>query len=353
LCASIFSASSSTGRPGSPLAPPPADQRRQPFLGSSCVSLTSVSSRWRSEPDARPPLAEFGLDTSEGAPNASRNEWYLGLVNGAPYLCCAVAGCWLTAPLNNWYVRALSSSSSLFVLARPPRGRPLTLSLPCRLGRRGTIFLTATISALTCIWCVLSPRPCRRARKSRRTSLTFLTRPPRTGRAAPTRRGTCSPLASSSVSVSVRRVGLARARQGEEIDSRRRSVLLFARRPQVGHGPRLRRRDGAAHHPWSSRHAGASHSPPTHSRSPTLTSSSTLPSRAVASLDRASRSRHSSCASRSRLTWSLSRRRSASCSEPWRRSRSTRCVALALPLLVLGLALALTLSLAPAGPRPY
>ncbi|GAA5845330.1 hypothetical protein JCM9279_004844 [Rhodotorula babjevae] len=65
---------------------------------------------------------QFGLDTSEGAPNASRNEWYLGLVNGAPYLACAVLGCWLTAPLNTW------------------------------LGRRGTIFLTATISALTCIW---------------------------------------------------------------------------------------------------------------------------------------------------------------------------------------------------------
>jgi len=65
---------------------------------------------------------QFGLNTAEGAPNASKNEWLLGLVNGAPYLCCAVIGCWLTAPLNNW------------------------------LGRRGTIFLTATLSALTCIW---------------------------------------------------------------------------------------------------------------------------------------------------------------------------------------------------------
>lgn len=46
----------------------------------------------------------------------------IGLVNGAPYLCCAVLGCWLTSPLNNW------------------------------LGRRGTIFLTAALSALTCIW---------------------------------------------------------------------------------------------------------------------------------------------------------------------------------------------------------
>ncbi|GAA5906000.1 sugar porter family MFS transporter [Sporobolomyces salmoneus] len=65
---------------------------------------------------------QFGLNTEAGAPGADRNEWLLGLVNGAPYLCCAVLGCWLTAPLNNW------------------------------LGRRGTIFLTATLSALTCIW---------------------------------------------------------------------------------------------------------------------------------------------------------------------------------------------------------
>ncbi|GAA5985666.1 hypothetical protein JCM10908_007062 [Rhodotorula pacifica] len=65
---------------------------------------------------------QFGLNTGEGAPNAANNEWILGVVNGAPYLCCALLGCWLTAPLNNL------------------------------LGRRGTIFVTATISALACIW---------------------------------------------------------------------------------------------------------------------------------------------------------------------------------------------------------
>ncbi|GAA6059574.1 hypothetical protein JCM10212_000630 [Sporobolomyces blumeae] len=65
---------------------------------------------------------QFGLETGPGAANRDQNEWLLGLVNGAPYLACAVLGCWLTAPLNNW------------------------------LGRRGTIFLTCTVSALTCIW---------------------------------------------------------------------------------------------------------------------------------------------------------------------------------------------------------
>ena len=45
-----------------------------------------------------------------------------GLVVGAPYLACAILGCWLTAPLN-----------SLF-------------------GRRGTIFLSCFIAAVASIW---------------------------------------------------------------------------------------------------------------------------------------------------------------------------------------------------------
>ncbi|KAF8257801.1 hypothetical protein EI94DRAFT_1756827 [Lactarius quietus] len=63
---------------------------------------------------------QFHIDSKSG--NASRNEWILGLVNSAPYLCCAILGCWLTDPLNNW------------------------------LGRRGTIFFCATLSFLTCMW---------------------------------------------------------------------------------------------------------------------------------------------------------------------------------------------------------
>jgi len=46
----------------------------------------------------------------------------VGLVTGAPYLCCAVLGCWLTSPLNEL------------------------------LGRRGAIFVTALLSWLTCFW---------------------------------------------------------------------------------------------------------------------------------------------------------------------------------------------------------
>lgn len=45
-----------------------------------------------------------------------------GLVVGAPYLACAVLGCWLNEPLNHW------------------------------LGRRGTIWLSCFIAAAASIW---------------------------------------------------------------------------------------------------------------------------------------------------------------------------------------------------------
>ncbi|CAH0052217.1 unnamed protein product [Clonostachys solani] len=45
-----------------------------------------------------------------------------GLIVGAPYLCCAIIGCWMTEPMNRW------------------------------LGRRGTIFWSCFIAAVTSIW---------------------------------------------------------------------------------------------------------------------------------------------------------------------------------------------------------
>lgn len=59
----------------------------------------------------------FGIGSSSG-----RDSWLLGLVNSAPYLCCAFIGCWLTEPLN------------------------------ARFGRRGTVFIACVISALACFW---------------------------------------------------------------------------------------------------------------------------------------------------------------------------------------------------------
>ncbi|KAF2269108.1 MFS sugar transporter-like protein [Lojkania enalia] len=50
------------------------------------------------------------------------NQWQRGLLNGAPYLCSAVIGCWTNAPLNKLF------------------------------GRRGTIFISCFISFVTGIW---------------------------------------------------------------------------------------------------------------------------------------------------------------------------------------------------------
>ncbi|KAF8348136.1 proton myo-inositol cotransporter [Amanita rubescens] len=61
---------------------------------------------------------QFGINPDV----SNRNQWLLGVVNSAPYLCCAVIGCWLTGPLNSYF------------------------------GRRGTIFITAFFSFATCIW---------------------------------------------------------------------------------------------------------------------------------------------------------------------------------------------------------
>lgn len=60
----------------------------------------------------------FGI----GDPDSSRDSWLVGLVNSAPYLCCAFIGCWLTEPMNK------------------------------RFGRRGTVWISCLISALACLW---------------------------------------------------------------------------------------------------------------------------------------------------------------------------------------------------------
>ncbi|KAI0391038.1 hypothetical protein F5Y17DRAFT_461229 [Xylariaceae sp. FL0594] len=61
---------------------------------------------------------QFGI----GDPNSQRDSWLVGLVNAAPYICCALVGCWLTEPLNK------------------------------RFGRRGTVFISCFISAAACFW---------------------------------------------------------------------------------------------------------------------------------------------------------------------------------------------------------
>ncbi|KAL4071537.1 hypothetical protein V8B97DRAFT_1870780 [Scleroderma yunnanense] len=64
---------------------------------------------------------QFGIDTS-----TSHGSWLVGVVNSAPYLCCATISCWLTHPMNQL------------------------------LGRKKTIFVTCAISFITCIWSALT-----------------------------------------------------------------------------------------------------------------------------------------------------------------------------------------------------
>ncbi|CAK5263294.1 unnamed protein product [Mycena citricolor] len=65
--------------------------------------------------------SQFGIGSG-----SQHDSWLVGLVNSAPYLCCAVISCWLTDPLNKM------------------------------LGRKKTIFLTCLISFVTCIWSALT-----------------------------------------------------------------------------------------------------------------------------------------------------------------------------------------------------
>lgn len=60
----------------------------------------------------------FGIEDTD----SERNSWLVGLVNSAPYLCCAFIGCWLTDPMNKVF------------------------------GRRGTVFVSCLISATACFW---------------------------------------------------------------------------------------------------------------------------------------------------------------------------------------------------------
>ncbi|KAL8756627.1 MAG: hypothetical protein Q9199_002814 [Rusavskia elegans] len=64
----------------------------------------------------------FGIGKGSSDAPDDRDAGLRGLVNSAPYLCCAVLGCWLTGPMNRL------------------------------LGRRGTILVTCLISSLTCLW---------------------------------------------------------------------------------------------------------------------------------------------------------------------------------------------------------
>lgn len=61
---------------------------------------------------------QFGIGDEE----SQRDSWLVGLVNAAPYICCALMGCWVTEPMNKAF------------------------------GRRGSVLIACAISALACFW---------------------------------------------------------------------------------------------------------------------------------------------------------------------------------------------------------
>lgn len=78
-------------------------------------------------------LPQFGIDQSA---------WLTGLVNSAPYLCCAMLSCWLSVPMN------VSTLSHPFAT--------MTNTRQNWWGRRGTIFVTCAWSAVACLWQALT-----------------------------------------------------------------------------------------------------------------------------------------------------------------------------------------------------
>jgi hypothetical protein len=62
------------------------------------------------------------LNITEARFGSPRVDYIVGLVVGAPYLCCAIIGCWLTEPMNKIFAR------------------------------RGTIFISCFVAAVASIW---------------------------------------------------------------------------------------------------------------------------------------------------------------------------------------------------------
>ncbi|KAI9717943.1 MAG: hypothetical protein M1828_007035 [Chrysothrix sp. TS-e1954] len=95
----------------------------QPFILYAlvvCCSLGAAVQGW-DETAVNQAQTQYSAPLGMGEHPVTNPTTILGLVNSAPYLCCAVAGCWLTDPLNRY------------------------------LGRRGTIFVSCVIACATCL----------------------------------------------------------------------------------------------------------------------------------------------------------------------------------------------------------
>lgn len=65
-----------------------------------------------------------------GISKLSNATWIEGLVVGAPYLACAVIGCWINEPLNRWFARRGTIFISCFVAAAASIWEAFTYSWP-------------------------------------------------------------------------------------------------------------------------------------------------------------------------------------------------------------------------------
>ncbi|WFD22061.1 hypothetical protein MEQU1_000723 [Malassezia equina] len=98
------------------------------FFPNQFGLYTDYCSYFQAGPDGEcngpllPEFAHTGWTRADVTDEISKNNWLIGLVSSAPYICCAFLGCWLTQPMN------------------------------ALVGRRGTIFIASFLSFATCIW---------------------------------------------------------------------------------------------------------------------------------------------------------------------------------------------------------
>lgn len=97
----------------------PWSSMTKPLIGIVCAAAMSAAVQGMDETVINGAMLFYPKVLGLGS-GSKRDSWIEGLVNGAPYLCCAGFSCWTTDWLNN------------------------------RLGRKNVIFVTCAISAITC-----------------------------------------------------------------------------------------------------------------------------------------------------------------------------------------------------------
>lgn len=98
----------------------PWSSMTKPLIGIICASAMSAAVQGMDETVINGAMLFYPKVLGLGS-GSDRDNWIEGLVNGAPYLCCAGFSCWTTDWLNN------------------------------RMGRKNVIFFTCLISAISCL----------------------------------------------------------------------------------------------------------------------------------------------------------------------------------------------------------